>query len=417
MSFWSRLAQRSLDYVFKSQATQAVSHEGSLARVFSIYYAVAGVLAFLVQSFLAPWILRHMGPVGSLGTLPGSVGVLGGALLLVPGFWSVAIVRGLEAVLQNSLYRSGYELLFIPIEASLKRKAKAALDVGMDKLGDSMAAGIILVLLGIAPKSDFRLFLIVAMCTSVMALFVIYRMRKQYISTLGAALEKGASPRSPRRGGTLEKPEHRQSIVGRRYGDAFAGEILPAFEALSREVVRRIGMLLKTHRRKVLNTLENEEFDLEVAVFLVPYLKEDDLRPSIESYLTARAASCTGALVDYLLSENQPAKLRRRIPRLLASADPARATEGLIKALADSDFEVRFRSAIALSGLVDNDVKRAVPPGNRLCSSKAGSRRTRQGMGAECSSPMRTTFRCRCSVRTTESTTTKGFSTFSRSWG
>src|SRR5205823_628860 len=82
----------------------------------------------------------------------------------------------------------------------------------------------------------------------------------------------------------------------------------------------------------------------------------------------AVAALCTvgprisGQLVDALLDREMPLKLRRRIPRVLRTCAAPRAVRGLAEALSDSDFEVRYRSALALHELLAQDERLRIAP-------------------------------------------------------
>ena len=57
-----------------------------------------------------------------------------------------AAVRGIESVLRGSLFRSAYELLFVPMDPDEKRRTKTFLDVTCDRAGDAVGAGVVQVL-------------------------------------------------------------------------------------------------------------------------------------------------------------------------------------------------------------------------------------------------------------------------------
>ena len=65
--------------------------------------------------------------------------------------------------------------------------------------------------------------------------------------------------------------------------------------------------------------------------------------------LARSAGAVTGQLVDRLLDPDEDFAIRRRIPRVLSTSTTQRACDGLMAALADKRFEVRFQSARALS--------------------------------------------------------------------
>ena len=64
--------------------------------------------------------------------------------------------------------------------------------------------------------------------------------------------------------------------------------------------------------------------------------------------LGANVTQISGQLVDALLDQESDFAIRRRIPRALAYSNDSRAVEGLMQAMDDSRFEVRFQCARAL---------------------------------------------------------------------
>ncbi len=62
----------------------------------------------------------------------------------------------------------------------------------------------------------------------------------------------------------------------------------------------------------------------------------------------------TGQMVDALLDRHQHPLIRRRIPLLLGQADNERAMQGLTLGLQDSELDVRFRCAEALTRMKTN---------------------------------------------------------------
>ena len=61
----------------------------------------------------------------------------------LPGFASATLARGAHESLTNSLFRSAYELLFTPLPEAEKRRAKALIDVGIDKLGSLAGSAVV----------------------------------------------------------------------------------------------------------------------------------------------------------------------------------------------------------------------------------------------------------------------------------
>jgi hypothetical protein len=89
----------------------------------------------------------------------------------------------------------------------------------------------------------------------------------------------------------------------------------------------------------------------ELAPYAVDLLGRDDLaRPAITA-LGAIAPRCTGMLVDALLDPHRDLAVRRRLPAVLLSGEPAHASWGLWRALGDPSFDVRYRSGAVLARL------------------------------------------------------------------
>jgi hypothetical protein len=86
-----------------------------------------------------------------------------------------------------------------------------------------------------------------------------------------------------------------------------------------------------------------------VAAQVASLLAWDQVTAWASRALAKMAPSITGQLVDRLLDPDEDFAVRRRIPRILATCETPRAFAGLMAALGDRRFEVRFQSARALA--------------------------------------------------------------------
>src|SRR6185503_16360164 len=91
-----------------------------------------------------------------------------------------------------------------------------------------------------------------------------------------------------------------------------------------------------------------ERLDALLAAQLIVLLAWDEIAPNVLRTLSANVGQITGQLVDALLDQERDFAIRRRIPRALAYSEDHRAVEGLMGAMEDSRFEVRFQCARAL---------------------------------------------------------------------
>ena len=84
-------------------------------RVFSGFYVAVALATFVLQLLLTRVDVSRLDFARAVATLPATV-ALGGFGTLVARTAAVAgAARGAEAVVRNSVFRSGYEILFVPL--------------------------------------------------------------------------------------------------------------------------------------------------------------------------------------------------------------------------------------------------------------------------------------------------------------
>src|SRR4029434_434430 len=122
-------------FLLKAEAANTYVQSDGLLRFFARYYLGLGLLGFLLQITLSRVSLNRFGLGITIATLPAAVGLFGLIAFGMPMLWSLALLRGLDEGLTNSLYRSGYELLYTSVSPRTKRRFKTIADVGFDRLG------------------------------------------------------------------------------------------------------------------------------------------------------------------------------------------------------------------------------------------------------------------------------------------
>src|SRR5499426_2773953 len=130
-------------FVLKAEAATTYLQNGELLRFFARYYLGVGLLGLLLQITLSRVSLNRFGLGITIATLPAAISFCGLIAFAMPMLWSLALVRGVDEGLTNSLYRSGYELLYTPVAPRTKRRFKTVADVGFDRLGKSLGSGLI----------------------------------------------------------------------------------------------------------------------------------------------------------------------------------------------------------------------------------------------------------------------------------
>jgi hypothetical protein len=103
------------------------------------------------------------------------------------------------------------------------------------------------------------------------------------------------------------------------------------------------------------------DVDPALAHLLVGLLERDEVLPQVVAALRRGALRITGQLVDALVDPQRPARVRRRVPRVLEACPGPRAVEGLVLGLADADFSVRRACGVVLALLREKHAELAMP--------------------------------------------------------
>jgi AAA family ATP:ADP antiporter len=356
------IAETLLDYVLKTQASAAYSQGQELIRFFALFYTGVSLVTFFVQVTLSRYSLQRLGLTGTMATMPFMVAAGGLVTLVWPGLFSIGFVRGAQAILRSSLFRSGYELLYTPIPREEKRAVKTIVDVGFDRLGDGLGGGLIsfVLVFGLAVSVNNRLLNSIAVVLGVISLVFTTRLSKGYVATLEKSLlnqaaeldlldidERTTRATMLRTLGTLDLSSLR---LQKQVVERGAQTGVPGTE--SDPTVRLIAELRAEDAAVVRRALREQTFlDPLLVAPAIRLLARDDVSEDAVRALRKVAPAAVGQLTDALLNADEDFAVRRRIPRVLIHAASMRAVEGLMRGLADARFEVRFSCGRALSKL------------------------------------------------------------------
>ena len=114
-----------------------------LAQV-TVYLSLIG---FVIQVALTSRIHRLLGIGFALMILPVSLGATGVLMLVVGALWTAGVARVLDTSLRYTVDKTTREILFLPLPADVKYRAKPFIDVTVDRLAKGVGALLILVLI------------------------------------------------------------------------------------------------------------------------------------------------------------------------------------------------------------------------------------------------------------------------------
>jgi hypothetical protein len=347
-----------IDYLFKAQAVTAVGREENLLRFFAIYYAATALLALIVQLFASVPALTKLGLGLTTSTPPLALCVGGLGALAWPGLWSVVAARGGESVFRGSLFRSGYEVFYTPVLPEDKRAAKSLIDVGFDRLGDALGAGLISLAILLPLTRQYHTILALAIASGGLALVVAQRLNRGYIDALERSLVNRAVALDL---SNIEDITTRTAVFRTRQltmslatGPVSPGEIAAQTAAAIDDTdVQQIVALRSRNRDRVVHVLRDDQgLAAPLVPHVIPLLAWDAVAEEAVRALRKVAEERLGTLTDALLDPNQPFAVRRRLARVFSICVSQRSVEALLLALDDQRFEVRFQCGRSLSAIV-----------------------------------------------------------------
>jgi hypothetical protein len=335
-----------LDFMFKARAARSLPTSLELTQFFATFYTVTSLASVVTQLTLTRPALGRLGLGSTLALLPGAVLVTSILGIMIPGLWPIALTRGSAATLENSLFRSAYEPLYTPIREERKRAIKTVIDVAGPRIGDALGSVLVLGVIGLFPMWNDRLVGLLASAAAIGALGLARSLHHGYVRELAASLRGGLI--------TLDDRAPGDSTTRRTLTLTMAEiqrERLSPFMHLEARILQHVQGLLGEGSHEVEEALAHVPHDARLVPFAIDLLARDDMAPRALAALRASGKGIVGQLVDVLSDANRPVSVRCRTARILKTCAHTRAVRGLVDALFDSSFEVRYASAQALEHL------------------------------------------------------------------
>ena len=388
-----------VDFLFKAEAQARFGGGSALLGVMALFHTGMSLASFVLQASSARPALAHLGIAGTAAIRPLLTAASSAAALFAPGFPLALAARSSHEALTNSLYRSAYELLFTPLPEGEKRRAKALIDVGVDKFGSLVGSALVAAATAALPAGSHRVLFGAAAFLSFVALALARPLHRGYVRTLERSLIDGrvrlderdvvdpatrltlahtghmdretllrqidalraAEGDSPSSASVELPPDALGALADPAPADGPRPGAEPGPEAAARsghgeraedavvDAVRALRGGRASDARAALR-LFHEPPPAVVAVAL-PLLARDELFPDVLRALRHAAPRTTGQLVDALLDRAGDPLVRRRVARVLKGCPWPRAVDGLRAALDDPSFDIRAAAASALAAL------------------------------------------------------------------
>ncbi len=130
-----------LDFQFTSSVAQRLDGP-AIDRHFASVFAVTNAVALALQLVATPLALTRLGVGPALLALPGAALVAEGTFALAPGLWTGSALSVADNAFNYSIQQSAREALYVPTQPEEKYRAKAVIDVFVQRLAKTVAIGL-----------------------------------------------------------------------------------------------------------------------------------------------------------------------------------------------------------------------------------------------------------------------------------
>jgi AAA family ATP:ADP antiporter len=337
-----------LDFQFKVELQRRFTSSVTIASFLGLFYTATNLAALTLQVFGTRWMIQRLGAAWSAAWLPAGLAAGAGATLLSPGLVPVVFSRLWDQVMRLSLNKSAGELFYFPLEPGLRRRAKAFIEAGVERLGDGLAGLVILGVLAVAGVG-VRALAGVVLVVALVWVMAWLRVRRGYVSELGVNLKRlSLDPQqariSLREAAVLEQmtrlldsPYERLVVQGMNMIEENVPEQLD--EALERLLVHRSPQVraralqlagerrIERLRERIASLLHDEDPEVRVqALSAHSALAGDDPLEPMREFLHAENQGLRTAAILSVVERapvSREARVRAELERLLRDGTPA----------------------------------------------------------------------------------------------
>ncbi|MBT8489063.1 MAG: HEAT repeat domain-containing protein [Gemmatimonadetes bacterium] len=182
-----------VDFVFKSVADELVP-AAELGSFFASTYLAINLLSLAVQLIAVGWLLGQFGLTTAIIFVPAILLVSSLGFAVVGGLTAGVVLKTADGGLRHSLYRTGAELLFVPLSDRLRAQVKGIIDVLGQRGGQALASVVILMML--STPATTPAFAALACVTAAAWLVVATSLKEHYLDlfreTLHPETERGS---------------------------------------------------------------------------------------------------------------------------------------------------------------------------------------------------------------------------------
>ncbi len=176
-----------VDFVFKSTVARYVPDE-ALGEFFSSVYFTLNLVSLVVQLGAVGWLIRQLGVNAALAIVPALLLGTAVGFVAAAGITTVLLLKGADGSTRYSLYRTGTELLFVPMSVEIRGRVKAVIDVLGQRGGQAL--GSLLILLTLSLTSGEVAFAVAAAIAAAAWLYLVLDLKRHYLDVFRETLSE-----------------------------------------------------------------------------------------------------------------------------------------------------------------------------------------------------------------------------------
>jgi AAA family ATP:ADP antiporter len=117
----------------------------AIGQHFATIYAISNWVAMLVQLFLTTFVMTRFGLTTALLILPAAIALGSAGFLVIPILWAGSLLNTADSGFAYSMNQSAKEALYVPTSKDEKYKAKAFIDMFVQRFAKVLAIGVSLI--------------------------------------------------------------------------------------------------------------------------------------------------------------------------------------------------------------------------------------------------------------------------------
>ena len=182
------LIAKLIEFEYSSFALEQYPDVEDLAAFFGFWLSTISLFSLLIQLLVTEPIIRRFGVSSSLQALPMGLTVAMLLFLLFPALWAIILARAVDGSLKQSLQKSSFELLLLPLPTDEKKFSKTFVDIFVDSLATGLSGVLLIVFLRQAEWSA-QVVTVVILILLLVWLFINSRLSRAYLDIFRRKLE------------------------------------------------------------------------------------------------------------------------------------------------------------------------------------------------------------------------------------